>query len=181
MQVKPFVISVPDAAVTDLNARLSRTRWPDQIDGIGWEQGTDRAYLEDIINYWQAGFDWRAQEAALNRFAQFRATIGDHHIHFVHERARSGNGIPLIITHGWPGSFAEMLKIIPMLTDRNPSKEFSLKPGSDKDDSERVTEMLLLLARVKLSSKLNSIVPVIAVLATQPVIRGARPAAANAF
>jgi pimeloyl-ACP methyl ester carboxylesterase len=116
MYIEPFTISVPDAAVADLNARLSRTRWPDQLDGIEWEQGTDRAYLEDLTNYWQTGFDWRSQEAALNRFAQFRATIGDQQIHFVHERARSGKGIPLILTHGWPGSFVEMMKIIPLLT-----------------------------------------------------------------
>jgi pimeloyl-ACP methyl ester carboxylesterase len=117
IHVEPFTISVSDDALKDLKERLLRTRWPDQIDGIGWEQGTDRAYLESLVNYWRSDFDWRVQEAALNKFAQFRATIGDQQIHFVHERARSGNGLPLIITHGWPGSFAEMIKIIPMLTD----------------------------------------------------------------
>jgi pimeloyl-ACP methyl ester carboxylesterase len=108
---------VSDTALTDLRERLGRVHWPDRLDGIGWEQGTDGAYLESLVNYWRSDFDWRAQEAALNRFAHYRATIGDQRIHFVHERARSGGGLPLIITHGWPGSFAEMVKIIPMLTD----------------------------------------------------------------
>lgn len=128
MRVDSFKISVPDAALTDLMNRLARTRWPGQVEGIGWEQGTDQAYLESLLDYWRSGFDWRAQEAALNKFAQFRATIGCQQIHFVHERAKSGRGLPLIITHGWPGSFAEMLKIIPMLTD--PASH-----GGDGDDA----------------------------------------------
>src|SRR5262245_54978802 len=117
IHAEPFTISVPDDALTDLMDRLRQVRWTDQLDGIGWEQGTDRSYLESLVNYWRSNFDWRVQEAQLNKFAQFRATIGDQPIHFVHERARSGGGLPLIITHGWPGSFAEMAKIIPMLTD----------------------------------------------------------------
>jgi pimeloyl-ACP methyl ester carboxylesterase len=117
IHAEPFTISVSDTALTDLRERLRQARWPDHSNGVGWEQGTDRAYLESLVNYWRSEFDWRAQEAALNKFAQFRATIGDQQVHFVHERARSGRGLPLIITHGWPGSFAEMVKIIPMLTD----------------------------------------------------------------
>jgi hypothetical protein len=117
MQVEAFKISTSDAELRDLADRLSRTRWPDQLDAIGWEQGTERSYLEDLVRYWQSSFHWRTQEAALNRFSQFRATVRDQPIHFVHERARSDKGTPLIITHGWPGSFIEMLKIIPMLTD----------------------------------------------------------------
>jgi pimeloyl-ACP methyl ester carboxylesterase len=117
MHAERFTISVSDAALTDLHARLSRARWPDQLDGIGWDQGTDRASLESLVNYWRVGFDWRAQEAELNEFEQFRVTIGGQQIHFVHERAKSGRALPLIITHGWPGSFTEMRKIVPMLTD----------------------------------------------------------------
>lgn len=128
MRAESFKISVPDAALTDLMDRLVRTRWPGQLDGIGWEQGTDRAYLESLVNYWRSEFDWRAQESALNMVAQFRTAIGDHEIHFVHERAKSGRGLPLIITHGWPGSFAEMLKIIPMLTDPE-------RHGGNSDDA----------------------------------------------
>jgi pimeloyl-ACP methyl ester carboxylesterase len=117
MHTERFTISVSDAALTDLHERLSRARWPDQLDEIGWDQGTDRASLESLVNYWRVGFDWRAQETALNELEQFRVTIGGQQIHFVHKRAKSGRGLPLIITHGWPGSFTEMLKIVPMLTD----------------------------------------------------------------
>jgi hypothetical protein len=117
MHVEPFNISVPESAVVDLTDRLARTRWPDQIEEIGWDQGTDRAYLESLVHYWRSDFDWRAQETELNKLPQFRATLGDQQIHFVHVRARSGRGLPLIITHGWPGTFAEMVRIIPMLTD----------------------------------------------------------------
>lgn len=117
MNVEPFRIAVPEGAITDLRERIERTRWPDQIEGIGWDQGTDRAYLENIVQYWRSGFDWRTQEAKLNKLPQFRATINQHQIHFVHARAKSGHGLPLIITHGWPGTFAEMVKIIPMLTN----------------------------------------------------------------
>jgi pimeloyl-ACP methyl ester carboxylesterase len=113
--------------LADLAARLSRTRWPDQLEKFTWEQGTDRGYLEKLVAYWRTEFDWRSQEAALNRFAQFRATIGDQKIHFVHERSRSGRGIPIIITHGWPGSFAEMVKLIPRLTD-------PMAHGGDEED-----------------------------------------------
>jgi pimeloyl-ACP methyl ester carboxylesterase len=128
MRVEPFLISVADFQVRHLAACLARVRWPNQIEAIGWEQGTNREYLEDLAHYWQSGYDWRQQEANLNKFAQFRATIGDQQIHFIHERAKSGRGLPLIITHGWPGSFAEMVKIIPMLAD---PEAF----GGDPDDA----------------------------------------------
>lgn len=75
------------------------------------------SYLKDLVEYWHDGFDWRAQETRLNRFAHFTVDIDGYHIHYIHERARGGSGIPLIITHGWPGSFVEMEKIIPLLTD----------------------------------------------------------------
>jgi len=117
MRVEAFKISVPEATVTDLRERLGRTRWPDQVENVGWDQGTDRTYLQNLVDYWCSRFDWRAQEAALNKLPQFRATINGQQLHFVHARARSGKGLPLIITHGWPGSFAEMIKILPLLTD----------------------------------------------------------------
>jgi pimeloyl-ACP methyl ester carboxylesterase len=117
MHIEPFRVCVAEKAVIDLKERLSRVRWPDQVDGITWEQGTDRVYLETLIDYWRDAFDWREQEAVLNRFPQFRATIDGQQIHFIHQRAKSGRGLPLVITHGWPGSFAEMVKIVPMLAD----------------------------------------------------------------
>jgi pimeloyl-ACP methyl ester carboxylesterase len=117
MRLEPFSIAVPEIAISDLNDRLARTRWPDQIDGVGWDQGTERDYLRTLIDYWRHNFDWRLQERTLNKLPQFRATIGDQQIHFVHLRAKSGQGLPIVITPGWPGAFTEMVKLIPMLAE----------------------------------------------------------------
>jgi pimeloyl-ACP methyl ester carboxylesterase len=117
MRVDPFSIAVPDIALSDLKQRLVQTRWPDQIDGIGWDQGTEGVFLKDLVDYWRDRFDWRLEETKLNSLPQFQADIGDQRIHFVHVRAKSESGIPIVITHGWPGAFAEMIKIIPMLAD----------------------------------------------------------------
>jgi pimeloyl-ACP methyl ester carboxylesterase len=113
----PFRIAIPDEAISDLKERLARARWPDQLEDAGWDSGVDLGYLRALVAYWQNTFDWRTQEARLNRLSQFTADIDGHHIHFVHERARGGRGIPLILTHGWPGSFVEMEKVLPLLTD----------------------------------------------------------------
>ena len=115
--VEPFSFRIDEAVLTDLRARIRGTRWPDQVPGIGWDQGTDLAYLQRLLSYWADGFDWRAQERRLNSFRQFRTRLDGVQIHFVHERARHGAGIPLILTHGWPSCFAELLAVVPMLTD----------------------------------------------------------------
>ena len=117
MQITPFTIQVPDEGLSDLRTRILNTRWPCQAPGAAWAQGTDLAYLKRLLGYWADGFDWRAQEHRLNTFKHFRAELGGIHIHFVHERAREGNGIPLILTHGWPSSFLELLPLVPLLTD----------------------------------------------------------------
>jgi len=117
LAIDPFQIDVPEDALDDLRRRIRATRWPDQISGIGWEQGTDLNYLKDLLSYWGERFDWRAQERELNKMSHFRATIDGLRIHFVHERAKNGGGIPLILTHGWPGSFLENLFLVPLLTD----------------------------------------------------------------
>ncbi len=113
----PFRIDVSDAVLADLRDRLARTRWPDQLDGAGWDYGTELGYLRELCAYWKDTFDWRAQEAALNGFAQFTAAIGGLRIHFIHQRSRHAHALPLIITHGWPGSIVEFTKIIGPLTD----------------------------------------------------------------
>jgi pimeloyl-ACP methyl ester carboxylesterase len=113
----PFTIRVPDEVLSDLQTRIRTTRWPGQAPGAGWEQGTDLEYLKRLLAYWANGFDWRTQERWLNTFKHFRAELGDIHIHFVHERARRGRGIPLILTHGWPSTFAEYLALVPLLTE----------------------------------------------------------------
>jgi pimeloyl-ACP methyl ester carboxylesterase len=113
----PFTIAVPDAVLADLEERLARARWPDQLPDTGWEYGADTAYIKELAEYWRTAFDWRAQETRLNGFANFRAEIDGHRIHFVHERSRDPNAVPLLLLHGWPSSFVQMLDIIPLLTD----------------------------------------------------------------
>jgi hypothetical protein len=102
MAIQPFTIQVAQSTLDDLHERLARTRWPDEVEGAGWDYGTNGGYLKELVDYWQHSFDWRAQEARLNHVAQFRTHIDDVHIHFVHERARHGSGLPLILTHGGP-------------------------------------------------------------------------------
>lgn len=112
-----FVIDVADAVLDDLDERLERTRWPDQLPGTGWAYGTDTGYLRELVSYWQNDFDWRAQEAKLNEFEHYRARVGGMRIHFVHARSRDPDAIPLLLLHGWPSSFVQMLDIIPLLVD----------------------------------------------------------------
>lgn len=115
--IEPFSIRVDEQVLADLRSRIRRTRWPDQAPGVGWQQGTDLDYLRGLLAYWADGFDWRTQEQELNRFQHFRTRLDDVHIHFVYERARHGPGIPLVLTHGWPSSFVELLPLVPLLTD----------------------------------------------------------------
>ena len=115
--IRPFTIHVPDEVLADLQARLSRTRLPDQIPGTGWDYGTDRAYLEELLAYWQEEFDWRAQEKTLNEFDHFRTVVDGIDVHFIHQRSPVEGATPLLLTHGWPGSFTEFTQIIGPLTD----------------------------------------------------------------
>jgi pimeloyl-ACP methyl ester carboxylesterase len=114
---EPFTVRVNDEVLTDLRARIRNTRWPESAPGAPWAQGTDLGYLQDLLAYWAAGFDWRLQERWLNTFNHFRAEIDGIQVHFVHEHARGGHGIPLILTHGWPSCFADYLPIVPFLVD----------------------------------------------------------------
>jgi pimeloyl-ACP methyl ester carboxylesterase len=105
-------------AIDDLRERIRNARLPEPAPSGGpWEQGTDRDYLEGLIGYWAEAFDWRAHERELNCFAQYRAEIDGVGVHFVHERARGGGGIPLVLGHGWPSCFIELLPLVPLLTD----------------------------------------------------------------
>jgi pimeloyl-ACP methyl ester carboxylesterase len=114
---EPFSILIADEVLADLRARILGTRWPDQVPGMGWEQGVELSCLQRMLAAWGGGFDWRAQERRLNAFAQFQMEIDGVAIHFVHERARRGRGVPLILTHGWPSAFIEYLPLVPLLTD----------------------------------------------------------------
>lgn len=117
MTVHPFEIQISEEALDDLRERLARTRWTDEVSGAGWDYGTSLDYLRELAAYWQDGYDWRTQEAGLNRFHQIRAEIDGFGVHAIHERGRSGTPLPLMLTHGWPGSFYQMVKLIPLLTD----------------------------------------------------------------
>jgi pimeloyl-ACP methyl ester carboxylesterase len=115
--IHPFRIAVPDAALADLKARLAAPRLIRALNGDGWQLGTDVAYLRQLLTYWRDRFDWRAQERRLNQMEQFTTTIDGLRIHFVHRRSPHPNALPLLITHGWPGSIAEFTEIIGPLTD----------------------------------------------------------------
>jgi pimeloyl-ACP methyl ester carboxylesterase len=117
MNVQPFKIAIPQSTLDDLRERLARTRWPDEVEGAGWGYGTNLDYLKSLVAYWQHEYDWRKQEATLNRYTQFRAEIDGLSLHFIHERGKGPKALPIILTHGWPDSFYRMYKIIPMLTD----------------------------------------------------------------
>jgi pimeloyl-ACP methyl ester carboxylesterase len=118
VDVEPFTIAVADDVLVDLRERLQRTRWAPPAPGEPWEQGTDLGYLQDLVAYWADGFDWRARERELNELHHFRATVDGVRIHFVQERAPGGDGVPLILTHGWPSSFLELLPLVALLRDR---------------------------------------------------------------
>ena len=117
MAGQPFSLRVPDNAITDLRERLARTRFPDQAPGDPWAYGTSVDYLHGLIEYWCTNFDWRAQEARLNAFPQFKAPLHDIDVHFLHVPGKGPNPCPLLLMHGWPGSVFEFMDIIPRLTD----------------------------------------------------------------
>ena len=115
--VHPFRVEISDNDLNDLHRRLAKTRWPDQLAGTGWSRGVPLDYLKEIAEYWRTGFDWRRQEARLNAFPQFTTEIDGQTIHFLHVRSPEPNALPLIISHGYPGSIAEFIEIIGPLTD----------------------------------------------------------------
>ena len=115
--IKPFTIAVPDQVLEDLRQRLDNTRWAEEELVDDWSQGIPLGYLREVCEYWASGYDWRAREAALNRFDQFTTEIDGLELHFVHQRSPHPDAIPLLITHGWPGSIVEFHKIIEPLTN----------------------------------------------------------------
>jgi pimeloyl-ACP methyl ester carboxylesterase len=115
--ISPFLVDVPDADLADLRRRLRQTRWPEPEAVSGWSQGVPLAYLRDLCGYWAGEYDWRATEARLNGLPQFRTVIDGLTIHFIHVRSPRPDAMPLILTHGWPGSVVEFLKVIGPLSD----------------------------------------------------------------
>ncbi len=165
-EIVPFAIKVEDAVLVDLEERLARTRWPDQIPGSGWEYGVDLASMKTLTSYWRSGYDWRKHERALNALPQFTTAIDGLQIHFVHVRSPHPQALPLILVHGWPGSFVEFQKIIPMLTEPEkhggkvedafhvvcpslPGFGFSSQPAERGWSSQRMAEVFAkLMARL---------------------------------
>src|SRR5437667_12240338 len=109
--IKPFKAHIPDSVLADLRRRLAETKWPDQLPGTTWEYGADISKVRELASYWQKNYDWRAQEAQINRFDQFTTEIDGQTIHFIHERSPRADSIPLMLIHGWPGSIFEFLAL----------------------------------------------------------------------
>jgi pimeloyl-ACP methyl ester carboxylesterase len=115
--IMPFRIEVPQADLDDLGERLSRTRFPDELPNVGWSRGVPLGYLKELAEYWHTSYDWREHEARLNELPQFTTTIDGRNVHFLHVRSPEPDALPLIVTHGWPGSVVEFLDIIGPLAD----------------------------------------------------------------
>ncbi len=114
---EPFRVDIAEDDLEDLRGRIAATRWPDEVDGAGWDYGSNLGYMRELADYWLTGFDWREQERRLNEIPQFTAEVDGQRLHFVHARGQGPNPMPLLITHGWPSTFWEMYKLIPLLTD----------------------------------------------------------------
>ena len=115
--MEPFVINISDETLADLRRRLELTRWPDEMPGVGWDYGANLDYIKELVEYWRSGFDWRAQEAKLNAFSHYKSPVDGLDIHFILEKGAGPAPMPLVITHGWPSTFFEMTKVIPLLAD----------------------------------------------------------------
>ena len=131
MSVNQFSIQIKQEVLDDLNYRLDHFRWPDQLKDSVWERGTEKEYLRSLVSYWRNHYDWRKEEYELNRLSQFHCDVDGIDIHFVHERGKGPNPMPIILSHGWPDSFIRYKKIIPLLTDParyggNPNDSFDV-------------------------------------------------------
>lgn len=115
--VKPYQVAVPDAVLDDLHSRLARTRLPNEISDIGWEQGTARSYLAELLDHWLHRYDWRATEARVNQFEQFITEVDDQQIHVLHIRSPNPSAVPLLLVHGWPGSIMEFMDVFGPLSE----------------------------------------------------------------
>lgn len=129
MKAESFTINIPQQALDDLQARLKSARLPDQVTGAGWEYGTDRDYLKELLAYWRDEYDWRRQEQLLNKLHHFKTAVNGHSLHFIHEKSSDADAIPVVLLHGWPSSFLQMMKIAPLLTDGKGKKFHVIIPS----------------------------------------------------
>jgi pimeloyl-ACP methyl ester carboxylesterase len=126
-EIVPFRIEIPEAQLDDLRDRLARTRWPERETVEDWSQGIPLAYVQQLCEHWRGSYDWRATEARLNELPQFRTEIDGLGIHFIHARSAHEGALPLILTHGWPGSVTEFMKVIdPLVNPEDPSDAFDV-------------------------------------------------------
>jgi microsomal epoxide hydrolase len=146
-ELVPFRAQIPEAAVFDLRERLARTRFPDEPLLEPWSTGTGLSYLKDLIHYWRTGYDWRAHEARLNGFRQYKVALRGIELHFIHEPGRGATPMPLLLMHGWPGSVWEFNKLIPLLTEHFtvvapslPGFTFSFQPGQPRFGVEEMAD-----------------------------------------
>jgi pimeloyl-ACP methyl ester carboxylesterase len=130
-EIRAYRIEVPQADLDDLDARLARARFPDELPGAGWDLGVPVAYLAELVDYWRHAYDWRRHEATFNEFPQFMTDIDGARVHFLHVRSPEPDAVPLILTHGWPGSIVEFLALIGPLSDPRAH-------GGDPDDAFHV-------------------------------------------
>jgi pimeloyl-ACP methyl ester carboxylesterase len=120
----PFFVNIDKQVLSDLQKRLAATRWVDEFDNEKWETGTNKSYLQDLCSYWKQDFDWKWQENFLNSFQHYKSTIDHLGVHFIHQKGKARNSVPLLLLHGYPDSFVRFLKVIPLLTDAD-EKDFS--------------------------------------------------------
>src|SRR5688572_984877 len=154
--IVPFRIQVPDAVLTDLKQRLSQARFAEDFGDPGWDYGTSPAYLKDLVEYWRDKYDWRAHEKRLNQFDQFRTNLDGLNIHFIHQRSRNPNAVPLLLLNGWPSSIDEYSKVIGPLSETfhvivpsMPGFGFSDKPKMRGYHTERIAGVWVkLMARL---------------------------------
>ncbi|MET0474060.1 MAG: epoxide hydrolase family protein [Mycobacterium sp.] len=115
---EPFTIAITDAELDDLRLRLDSARWPAELDDAGWDYGTDQTFLRSVVDRWTNGYDWRRTEAEINAHGSFVTTAAGQRIHFLHARSAAADALPLVLTHGWPGSIIEFLDVLPLLRER---------------------------------------------------------------
>jgi epoxide hydrolase len=116
--IKPFRVDIPQADLDDLADRLARTRWPDELPDAGWDYGIPLDRVRELAGYWHQKYDWREHEAALNTLPQYTTEIDGQNVHFIHTRSAEPDALPIILTHGWPGSVVEFLDVIGPLSER---------------------------------------------------------------
>ncbi len=162
--IRHFKIDISDDVLSDLQRRLKHTRWPDEIPGNDWRYGARKKWLKELVHYWETEFNWNKQQELLNQPSQFKADISGIDLHFIHEKGKGENPMPLLMSHGWPGSVFEFYEILPMLTDPEsfggdakdsftviapslPGYNFSFSPNQNRFSAKQIADVLVVLMR----------------------------------